>query len=486
MPRYETAVVNGTVVIPYVGEVRCDIGIGGGRIVALADAIPPREAGEVVDARGKIVLPGAVDSHFHLGIYRDLAQDARSETASALAGGVTTVISYFRTGRHYLNKSGPYREIFPEVLAAVAGHAHADYGFHIAVMTADQLDEVDWLVREQGVGSFKYYMFYKGLNLTADSTRGSDYTMADAYDLGHLYLLMQRVARAANAWGRAGRISLSLHCEQAELIRVFIEEVKQAGLQGLEAYHRSRPPLTERLSIAEALVLAEATGCPLNLLHLSSAEAVTSAARARREFPQLDIRLETTLHHLALTVETAGGIPGKVNPPIRTERDRETLWQAVQDGSVDTVVSDHACCSEEAKGQDLWKALPGFGGTALLYPYLLSEGHHRRGLTLTRVAELASANPARTFGLYPGKGTIAVGSDADLAVVDLDRELPVTPEALHSAQDFTPFAGMRVRGWPTATLLRGQVVFQDGALQGRPAGRYVKRPVALHASAPSA
>lgn len=481
MARYDAAVVNGTVVIPYLGALRCDIGIRGGRIAALVDAISSSEAESVVDARGKVVLPGAVDSHFHLGIYRDLAQDARSETASALVGGVTTVVSYFRTGRHYLNKSGPYREIFPEVLAATAGQAWTDYAYHIAVMTADQLDEVDWLVGEQGVGSFKYYMFYKGLNLAGDSTRGGDYTMADTYDLGHLYLFMQRVAQAAEKYGRHGRVSLSLHCEQAELIRVFIDEMKRSGLQGLEAYHRSRPPLTERLSMAEAVVLADATRCPLNLLHLSSGEAVTSGARARREFPHLDIRLETTLHHLALTYATAGGIRGKVNPPIRTEADREALWQAVEDGRIDTVVSDHACCSEADKEGDLWKALPGFGGTALLYPYLLSEGHGRRGLSLARVAELASANPARAFGLYPTKGAIAVGSDADLAVVDLEREVAVTPEALNSAQDFTPFAGLKVRGWPTHTLLRGRVVWEGGAPKGQPVGRYVKRPVGLHA-----
>jgi len=149
----------------------------------------------------------------------------------------------------------------------------------------------------------------------------------------------------------------------------------------------------------------------------------------------------------------------------------------VLDGRIDTVVRDHACCAEADKGRDLWKALPGFGGTALLYPYLLSDGHLKRGLSLARVAELASANPARAFGLYPHKGAVAVGSDADLAIVDLDREVTVTAEALRSAQDFTPFAGMRVRGWPTETLLRGEVVFRDGSVGARPLGQYVKRPV---------
>ena len=483
MARYASAIVNGTVVIPYVGPVRCDIGVRDGSIAALADAIAPSDAAEILDARGKLVLPGAVDAHFHIGIYRDLARDARSETESALAGGVTTVISYFRTGQHYLNKSGPYRTIFPEVVAATEGQAFTDFGYHIGVMTTEQLGEVDWLVGEQGVGSFKYYMFYKGLNLTADSTRGSAYTMAETYDLGHLYLLLRQVAAASRKYGAHGRVSLSLHCEHAELIRVFIEEVKRSGPGGLEGYHQARPPLTEQLSIAEALVLTDATGCPVNLLHLSSAEALAAGAAGRRDHPQLDIRLETTLHHLALTHATAHGILGKVNPPIRTDADREALWRGVLDGRIDTIVSDHACCAEAEKGEDLWKALPGFGGTALLYPYLISEGHLRRGLTLARVAELASANPARAFGLYPKKGTIAIGSDADLAVIDPNREQIVTPEALHSAQDFTPFAGMRVRGWPTHTLLRGTVVFREGAVRSAPTGRYVKRPVALHARA---
>ncbi len=476
MARFDLAVVGGTVVIPYVGTVRCDVGIRSGRVAALLDRVRPEEADGLVDARGKLVFPGAVDSHFHLGIYRSLAEDTASETRSALVGGVTSVLSYFRTGRHYLNRSGPYREIFPEVLAAVDGHAYTDYGFHIAVMTEPQLDEVEWLIQE-GVTSFKYYMFYKGLNLTADSTRASEYTLTDTYDLGHLFLLMQRVSQQAQRRGREGRISLSLHCEHAELLRVFIDQVRRAGLEGLEAYHRARPPLSERLSLAEAVLLADATHCPINLLHLSSREVMAAAAEAKRDYPHLDIRLETTVHHLALTYDTAGGIRGKVNPPIRSEDDRQALWEAVVRGEVDTVVSDHACCFEEEKGEDLWRALPGFGGTALLYPYLVSEGMHRRALSPTRVAELASANSARAFGLYPRKGTVAPGADADLTVVDPEREQEVHPELLLSAQDFTPFAGMKLRGWPVYTIRRGEVAFARGEVVAPPKGRYLRRPL---------
>lgn len=482
MARYDAAVVGGTVVIPYHGAVRCDVGIRSGAIAALSEAIAPSEADELIDARGRLVLPGAIDAHFHLGIYRPLAEDVATETASALVGGVTSVISYFRTGHNYLNRTGPYREIFPEVLAQSAGRAYADYGYHIAIMTESQLDEVDWLVSEQGVGSFKFYMFYKGLTLKADSTRASEYTMAEHYDLGHLYLLMEQVSAAAQRHGRHGRISLSLHCENPELIRVFIEQVKRSGVPlDLKAYSAARPPLTERLSIHEAAILADATTCPINLLHLSSADALAAGVQVRREYPHLDVRLETTLHHLGLTYDTAGGLLGKVNPPIRNAPHRDALWRGVLAGQIDTVVSDHACCGEVDKGEDLWGAQPGFGGTALLYPLLLSEGHHRRGLSLTRVAELAAANAARAFGLYPRKGAIAVGADADLAIVDPEREVVVTPAVLLSAQDFTPFGGMRLKGWPVRTLLRGQTVYRDGRVVSPPQGQYVKRPVGLHA-----
>jgi dihydropyrimidinase/allantoinase len=475
MSRYDLLVKGGTAVLPGLGPLAVDIGVRHGRIAALADEIPAAEAAEVVDARGRHVLPGAVDSHFHVGIYRPHAGDARSESTSAVSGGVTTLVSYFRTGQHYLNKTGPYREIFPEVLELSRGSFFCDYAYHVAPMTTAQLDEIPWLV-EQGVASFKYYMFYKGLTLAADSTRGRDYAMADEYDLGHLYEMMARVAEQARA--RRRRISVSLHCENPELIRVFIARVKKEGLSGLRAYSEGRPPLTERLSIQEAGVLADATACPVNLLHLSSREAIETAVAVRRHHPHLDVVLETTLHHLCLSHETAGGLLGKVNPPLRTPADQEALWHALLSGQVDTVVSDHACCMEEMKQGDTWTALPGFGGTSLLYPVLLSEGVRRRGLHLARAVELVSTNPARHFGLYPRKGTIAVGSDADLVLVDLGRTRAVDAAGLHSAQDHTPFAGVSLTGWPETTLLRGRVVFRAGEVQGEPGGAFVPRPVA--------
>lgn len=478
MARYDSVILGGRVVLPGSGVVPCGIGITAGRIAALADDLRASDGDEAIDATGTVVFPGGVDAHFHLGIYRDLATDAESETESSLVGGVTTVLSYFRTGQHYLNRTGPYREIFPAVLEATRGRVHTDVGFHIAPMTRAQLDEIDWLVGEAGVASFKYYFFYKGINLAADSSDATSYTMSDSYDFGHLYAMMEQVAAADAKYGAAGRVSLSLHCENAELIKLFIERVKGSGLPPLEAYSKARPPMTERLSIHEAGVMANAARVRVNLLHLSSEEAMIAAGQLHDLYPELDVRLETTLHHLCLTYDMleGKGLGGKVNPPIREARDVEALWDGVKSGAISWIASDHACCTESMKGDELWPALPGFGGTALLYPVLISEGYHKRGLSLERIAELASANPARAYACYPRKGAIVVGADADLAIVDLDREEVVSPELLHSAQDHTPFQNIRVKGWPVHTILRGRSVYRDGAIISPPSGTFLPRP----------
>ncbi|MGI5489936.1 dihydroorotase [Microtetraspora malaysiensis] len=478
MSQYELLVKGGTVVLPYHGEIRADLAVSGGKVAALADDIPVSDAAEVVDARGKVVLPGAVDAHFHLGIYRDLALDAFEETRSSLVGGATTVLSYFRTGSHYLDRTGPYKEIFPEVLDAVAGRCWTDYGFHLAPMTVDQIAEIPFLVKEHGVTSYKYYMFYKGFDLAANSRDARSFTMGDEYDLGHLYLLMEQVS-AVQQDNPDLRLSLSLHCEQSELMRVFIDRVRAGGdPQTLRAYHEGRPPLTERVAIGEATTLASHTGTNLNLLHLSSREAVDAVALARRSFDAVDIRAETTLHHLCLdhdSLDARGGLGGKVNPPIRTKADNEALWRRAADGTIDWVASDHACCMEAEKGDELWPARPGFGGTALLYPVLFSEGHLKRGISLARVAELASANPARAYNLWGRKGSLAVGFDADLTVVDPGLTQTVTPEICLSGQDHSPFEGVGLTGWPVTTVVGGQVRFRGGDVVGEPGGRYARQ-----------
>ncbi|GGT16888.1 dihydroorotase family protein [Nonomuraea spiralis] len=470
MKQYDLLVKDGLLVLPYHGEVRADLAIAGGRIVAMGEGLSG--ADEVIDASGKVVLPGAVDAHFHIGIYRDMAVDAYEETRSSLVGGATTVLSYFRTGQHYLDKTGPYRTIFPEALAAVDGQAWTDYGFHLAPMTVEQIEEIPELVTGHGITSYKYYMFYKGFDLAANSRDARSFTMGDEYDLGHLFLIMEKLAEVQRARPDK-RISLSLHCEQSELMRVFIDRVQRAGgPQNLRAYSEGRPPLTEEVAIAEAVTLAAHTGVEVNFLHLSSAQALAAAA------PHRGARRETTLHHLCLDhdeLDARGGLGGKVNPPVRTREHNDALWAGVADGAIDWVASDHACCMEEHKGDALWPARPGFGGTALLYPVLFSEGHLKRGLPLARIAEVASANPARAYNLWGRKGSLAVGFDADFTVLDPAVTRTVTSELLLSGQDHCPFEGVAATGWPVATVVGGRVAFRDGAVVGEPGGSYLRR-----------
>ncbi len=482
MSQYDLVVKNGNLVIPKFGVIRADVGIVKEKISAISKEIDVKEARKVIDVSGKYIFPGAIDSHFHIGIFRPMDEDAISESRSAAWGGVTTICSYFRTGKNYLNKSGPYKEIFPEVLEKSKNSFYTDYGYHITIMTPEQMPEIEMLVTKYGVSTFKYYMFYKMLDLTGAA--GSDkYLMLNtSYDLGFLYTYMKEVAKAHEKYKNYGRISLSIHCEQPEIINVATQYMRQHETGNpLKDYSDARPAFSERMAIKEVEVLVAETKCPVNLLHLSSMDALQAGKEAAGKYPELNILLEGTLHHLGLSNDIKYGRLGKVNPPIRGREDVEALWEAVLNDDLKTVVSDHACSTKKIKEGDLWTSLAGFGGTEIIFPLLLTEGYRKRALPLQRIAELTSYNPAIYHDLYPKKGTIAIGSDADLAVIDLDREKEVSVKSLHSAQDFTPFEGITYRGWPLYTILRGKVIFENDKMVGQPGdGQYIKRPVKYH------
>lgn len=478
MKKFDTIIINGQVVLPgYVSD-NCSIGIKDGKIAAVASELSVLDAEEVIDVKGLAVFPGSVDCHFHLGIYRPMSEDTKSETQSALVGGVTTVLSYFRTGQHYMNKTGSYHDILPQALAETKDNAYVDYGFHIAPMQSSQVGEMDWMASEMGVTTFKYFMFYKGLNLSASSTDSKALTMSDSYDLGHLFSIMEKAAKL-NSKTKNEPISVSVHCEDDEIIKEFIKRVNRDGVEGLKAYCEARPPLSERIAILKAGTVAAATGAKVNLLHMGSKEALEASRDLEKIYPDLEIRREVTLHALGLNYDMLQdkGFGGKVNPPIRTKEDGEALWDGVLNGEVNWVGSDHACTPAAIKGDELWNAACGFGGTSLMYPFMISEGYHKRGISLNKIAELISTNPAKSHAIYPKKGSISVGADADITIIDLNAEKTVTVDILNSAQEYTPFEGMKLKGWPVMTILRGNKVFENGNTVGSPKGEYIKRPV---------
>lgn len=474
MAKYDLLIKNGSVVLADKVE-DCTIAVKDGKIAAISTVdIADAEAKEVLDASGLTVMPGAVDCHTHFGIYAPMDKDVNSESKAALTGGVTTMMSYFRTGAHYMNKTGSYHDIYKEALDLAAGNAYCDYCFHLAPMDNLQVKEMEWLV-EQGVVTFKYFMFYKGLNLGASSTVSP--TMSDCYDLGHLYNIMEEAARL-NTMLKNEPVSVSVHCEDDEIIKAFIAKVKAAGLDGLQAYAEARPPLAERVAIMKAGTVAAATGAKLNILHITSAEALQATRDLLKIYPNIKLRRECTLHALGLTWKMLeGNNCAKVNPPLRTEADNNALWEALEKGEINWVGSDHANTPRALKlDDDMWSSCCGFGGTSLMYPFMISEGHFKHGLSLPRIAELISTNPAKAHAAWPRKGSMEVGADADFAFIDLTLEKIVRAGEDFSAQEYNVFEGISLKGWPVITMLRGKKVYENGQIIGEASGEYVKRP----------
>lgn len=485
MIAYDLIVTNVRVVRPDTGAVLdADIGVKDGHVLEVAPGIDA-DATEVFDGAGKLAFPGAVDAHQHWGIYNPLEIDTESESRAAAQGGVTTGITYIRTGQYYLNRGGPYAEFFPEVRRLSEGRAHVDYGFHVAPMQASHLDEVESLVLDHGVSSFKIFMFYGSHGLHGRSDDQSRFLMTppgESYDYAHFEFIMRAIQRTREAHpDLAEHISLSLHCETAEIMAAYTKLVEaEDGPKDLAAYHRSRPPHSEGLAITIASYLAHETElAKINLLHLSSGKALDAAMRMQGAFPHIDFRREVTISHL-LTDITQAGIGAKVNPPIRPRQDVEALWQHVLDGNVDWVVSDHACCRDEMKfgddREDVFLAKSGFGGTEYLLPGLVGEGR-KRGMSLPDIAKLVSWNPARRYGLG-NKGTIAPGFDADIALVDPDRSFVATAEDSVSTQEYSALEGHEIGATVTDVFLRGHRILADGAVVGKPMGRFQHRPTA--------
>ncbi len=462
-----------------------DIAIRNGRFAKIAGDLPAKEAKEVYDGKGRLAFPGVVDAHMHSGIYSPLAEDAVSESRAAAQGGVTSSLNYFRTGQYYLNKGGPYRTFFPEVLKLSAGRFHVDYGFHLAPMDSTHIREIPQLVGEHGVSSFKIFMFYgsHGLHGRSDSQR--DFLMIgpdERYDYAHFEFIMRGVQDARERFpDKASQISLSLHCETAEIMTAYTKRVESEGkLKGLTAYHASRPPHSEGLAVFVAAYLANEAALPnINLLHLSSRKALAAALQMAEVFPHIDFRREVTVGHLVLDVNAKAGALAKVNPPIRPREDVEYLWEKLLEGKVDWVVSDHACCRHETKVAkkafgNIWLAKSGFGGTEYLLPALVSEGA-RRGLSYNRMAALTGLNPARRFGLN-SKGDIAEGLDADIVLVDPTESWTIRAQDSESTQGYTPFEGIELSARVKATFLRGELICENGNVVGKPRGRYLHRP----------
>ncbi|WP_169945371.1 dihydroorotase family protein [Microbispora sp. H11081] len=451
--HFDLVVTGGLLVDPDWGTLPGSLGVKDGRIAAVVSPHQELTADETVDATGLVVMPGVIDPHTHLGYAQSFDADLVTETRSAALGGVTTVLSFYR--QYKGAQPAPYDEL-PELAAAVNRASVVDVGLHFGMLAESQVREIPKYAAA-GVTSHKFYMAYRGPD-------GATVGMVNECDDG---LLLEGL----RLLGREGGVAC-VHAENTDIVNRSMRQVRESGATGLRAWSDARPAFAEAENIQRVAFLARRAEAPVYLVHIGSRESLDAARRAREE--GATVWVETCPHYLTHTYDSPAGPLAKINPPVRSEDDVEAMWEGLIDGTVDTVGTDHCAVPLDRKGADIWAAAAGFPGMATTLPVLLSEGHHKRGMSLTRIAQVLARNSASIFNI-PGKGTLRVGADADLVLCDLGAERVVDHRALGSSSAYSILDGQTLRGWPVRTVLRGRTVAVDGQIVGEPGGRFLAR-----------
>jgi dihydropyrimidinase len=474
-------IVRGGTIVTASDQYVADIGIEGGVITQIGRdllatlgasseggstqgrvTMPSGRAPQVIDATGTYVIPGAIDAHVHLDMPFGgtvTSDDYATGTVAAACGGVTTIVDYCLQ-----SVGGSLGAALETWRAKGEGKAVIDYGLHMAVtdLTEAVMAELPGVV-EQGVTSIKCFMAYKGVFQIDDAT---------------LFVLLEQ-ARELGAL-------VNVHAENGDVVDILIKRyVAQKMLSPW--YHRaSRPPEVEGEATGRAIALAEMARAPLNVVHVTCREALEKIQMAREK--GLPIYGETCPQYLLLDEEQYhetdwggfGGAKYVMSPPLRAKANQAALWKALAQGDLQTLMTDH--CSfrmsdQKALGKDNFARIPnGAPGIETRVPIAFSEGAGHGHFSLQTMVALLSTNAARLYGMYPRKGTIAVGSDADLVLIDPHKRVTLSAKTLNQHTDYCPFEGLECKGYPVLTLSRGDVIAVDGAYTGSPGrGWFVRR-----------
>ncbi|RZI75910.1 MAG: dihydropyrimidinase [Variovorax sp.] len=458
MQRYDLILRNAD--IATVGDrYTADIGVRDGRIVAIAQGLEG-EADETLDAAGRLVTPGGVDGHCHFDQPTNdgskYADDFFTGTRSAACGGTTTVLPFA-----VQQKGGSIQAAVDDYHRRAEGKAVIDYAFHLIVADATKdvtQRELPMLI-DKGYTSFKIYMTYDDLKL-------GDRQIIEVL----------AVAR------KHGAMTM-IHAENSDCIAWLTEQLLEAGLTAPRYHSSSRPMAVEREATHRAIALAELIDTPILIVHVSGREAIEQIHWARGR--GLPIHAETCPQYLFLSAEDLGIDPDDpmqgarcvCSPPPRDKANQQFVWNGLSSGLFTIVSSDHAPFNMEgphgkrASGDSFDRVPNGVPGVETRLPLLMSEGVLGGRIDIHRFVELTSTNPARLYGLYPKKGTIAVGGDADFVVWDRyaeGDERTLTNDMLHHAVDYTPYEGMKLRAWPATTVSRGRLVWHEGRFQAEP------------------
>jgi len=455
-----TVLIKGGTVVNADRSVRADVLCQDGRIVAVTESIDAPKGATIVDAGGLYVMPGGIDPHTHMQLPfmgTVASEDFYTGTAAGLAGGTTMIIDFVipNPQQNILEAYRQWREW--------AAKAVADYAFHVAITWWDDsvYEDMGTLVREHGVNSFKHFMAYKGAIMADDE------------------ILVNSFSRALEL----GAIP-TVHAENGELVFRLQQELFDKGVRGPEGHPLSRPPEVEGEAANRAIRIAEVLKVPLYIVHNSCRQSLEAITRARNEGQRVFGEVlaghllvdDSVYRHPDFEVAAAH----VMSPPFRAREHQEALWRGLQSGNLQTTATDHCCfCADQkAAGRDDFRLIPnGTGGVENRMEVLWHHGVGSGRLTTNEFVRITSANAAQIFNIYPRKGSISEGADADIVVWDPAKTKTISSKTDHQNVDYNIFEGMTVTGCASHTVSRGKLVYADGELLvERGAGRYVERP----------
>ncbi|HEV8343049.1 MAG TPA: amidohydrolase family protein [Candidatus Binatia bacterium] len=476
-------IVKGGQVVTAAGTKNLAIGVKDGKIAVLALDEALTSAREIIDARGKHVFPGLVDPENHLGTQRPLKDSMNSETRAAAAGGVTTwgiMQASPKLRRNYIDEPKledvvPFSQVMPEFIEGVESHSFVDMFLTGFITTDEQALDIPRVAHEFGVTSFKFYLHMMQGPRTFSVWSGRQKGGWLGFDDGTIYLAMEKAAEI----GPPGLICI--HPENYEIVRIFEDRLKKTGRTDMAAWDERSPHFCEAGHVRTYTYYAGITGCPLYIVHTTTKESIDEIRRARAE--GVKVYSQTGHHYLTLNHDV-----WKINVPLRSEQTTAQLWEALIAGHIDCIGTDHVdwgMSREQMDKGNVWETSSGFPSRVEAYlPVMLTEGFHKGRISLEKLVEVCCENPARIFGLYPKKGAVAVGSDADLVIVDVNRTMRVSRNMIHSSAGWSIWEGKELKGWPVMTILRGQAIMEwpEGAprakiLDEKPSGRYLPRKV---------
>lgn len=448
----DTVIVDSHVILPQ-GMVEKNIVINDEKIVDFTNDVPSCD--HKINGNGLVSIPGIIDPHVHYGVYSPIEEAARTESHAAAIGGITTMMRMLRLDSSYTNS------LIPQLIASSQNH-YVDYSVHASIFKNAQIDEMNFCL-DKWIASFKLYMNLGG-------------------DVGHVYMdmepgtnalrevkvnvtseIVQKVVQKAASLG----CPVLVHAEDYESCACGIKNAKEKNKNGLAAWSESRSTQSEVKSIKTISKFAREYDCTLYFVHIGSTDALTQIQEERKNGTKIFV--ETCPHYLTLSYEKQDGYLAKVMPPIRTSNDVENVWKAVNEGHINTIGTDHVANQLKLKlqGNNVWDALAGFPGIGTLLPIMLSEGINKNRLSLDKLIQITSTNAAKIFGMFPKKGILELGSDADITMIDLKKEKKVTSELFGGFSDYIVYDGWNLKGWPIKTIVRGITIADNFEVIGK-------------------